>query len=279
MGNNIWERRQPFVFFRIPNLCFSTLASPEILVFLRTYEILMIINHFPLLSHRIVGGCINHFVKKKIWSFSIYCRCLLYCALSSPTLRLQSIAEWTYAPHIEGSVRDLISKGGSRGRVRGFGPLPSPSHQTYGFRYYLSEIAHHHSTWSIRSVLILRYCVVIWFLGKEKFCVLGIKFEPPSLRKIPESGLNIKGFEFIIIYSTRIWRQSNWSQAGQTQCSKLVLLKENFRLLHSVVSKVISPPLRYTLLGWQYEVSRSSLAMEQILIRWDGLVRRTTKVQ
>lgn len=216
---------------------------------------------------------------KKIWSFSIYCRCLLYCALSSPTLRLQSIAEWTYAPHIEGSVRDLISKGGSQGRVRGFGPLPSPSHQTYGFRYYLSEIAHHHSTWSIRSVLILRYCVVIWFLGKEKFCVLGIKFEPPSLRKIPESGLNIKGFEFIIIYSTRIWRQSNWSQAGQTQCSKLVLLKENFRLLHSVVSKVISPPLRYTLLGWQYEVSRSSLAMEQILIRWDGLVRRTTKVQ
>lgn len=126
MGNNIWERRQRFVFFRIPNLCFSTLASPEILVFLRTYEILMIINHFPLLSHRIVGGCINHFVKKKIWSFSIYCRCLLYCALSSPTLRLQSIAEWTYAPHIEGSVRDLISKGGSRGRVRGFGPLPSP---------------------------------------------------------------------------------------------------------------------------------------------------------
>lgn len=65
MGNNIWERRQRFVFFRIPNLCFSTLASPEILVFLRTYEILMIINHFPLLSHQIVGGCVNHFVKKK----------------------------------------------------------------------------------------------------------------------------------------------------------------------------------------------------------------------
>lgn len=128
MGNNIWERRQPFVFFRIPNLCFSTLASPEILVFLRTYEILMIINHFPLLSHRIVGGCINHFVKKKFdhsafivgvcsIALSQVQHCVYNRLLNEPTLRTSKV-------QLETLYRRVDLGGGSGGSDPS-PPLPS----------------------------------------------------------------------------------------------------------------------------------------------------------
>ena len=130
MGNNIWERRQRFVFFRIPNLCFSTLASPEILVFLRTYEILMIINHFPLLSHRIVGGCINHFVKKKIdhsafivgvcsIALSQVQHCVYNRLLNEPTLLTSKV-------QLETLYRRVDLGGGSGGSDPS-PPLPLPS--------------------------------------------------------------------------------------------------------------------------------------------------------
>ena len=166
----------------------------------------MIINDFPLLSHRIVGGCINHFVKKKIdhsafivgvcsIALSQVQHCVYNRLLNEPTLRTSKV-------QLETLYRRVDLGGGSGGSDPS-PPLPSD--------LWVSLLPVRNRT----SPLNLKYseradlCVVIWFLGKEKFCVLGIKFEPPSLRKIPESGLNIKGFEFIIIYSTRIWRQSN----------------------------------------------------------------------
>ena len=133
MGNNIWERRQRLVFFRIPNLCFFTLASPEILVFLRTYEILMIINHFPLLSHRIVGGCINHFVKTKFdhsafivgvcsIALSQVQHCVYNRLLNEPTFRTSKV-------QLETLYRRADLGGGSGGSD----PSPPPPIRLMGF--------------------------------------------------------------------------------------------------------------------------------------------------
>ena len=93
----------------------------------------MIINDFPLLSHRIVGGCINHFVKKKIdhsafivgvcsIALSQVQHCVYNRLLNEPTLRTSKV-------QLETLYRRVDLGGGSGGSD----PSPPPPIRLMGF--------------------------------------------------------------------------------------------------------------------------------------------------